>query len=180
MKSNIAVSIRPEPREYAPYYERYVSLVVGDDILVALEKQLVETIALLSSRSEADGDFRYSPGKWNVKEVLGHVADTERIFTYRALRISRNDKTAIEGFEQDDYIRYSPFEHCRLSDVVEEFAGVRQATLSLFHNLDEPAWTRRGVANESEVSVRALAYIIAGHELHHRTILRNKYFGNSR
>ena len=152
MKSNIAVSMRPEPHEYAPYCERYVSLVVGDDILVALEKQLVETIALLSSRSEADGDFRYSPGKWNVKEVLGHVADTERIFTYRALRISRNDKTPIEGFEQDDYIRYSPFE--RLSSLGRG-RGVCQCPPGNFVAVPQPGRTcmdapRRGQRERSQ------------------------------
>ena len=175
MKSNSVVGMRPEPREYASYYERYVSSVVDDDILVALEKQLSETIALLSSRSEADGDFRYAPKKWSVKEVVGHLSDSERIFAYRALRLSRNDKTPIEGFEQDDYVRFGDFGQHRLADIVEEFISVRKATLSLFHNLDESAWTRRGLANDTEVSVRALAYIVAGHELHHRAILKSKY-----
>jgi hypothetical protein len=115
-----------------------------------------------------------------VKEVLGHVIDSERVFSYRALRIARNDKTPIEGFEQDDYVKYGPFGECTLAALVEEFKSVRRATLSLFQGLDEVAWARRGVANKNQVSVRAIAYIIAGHELHHRRILQEKYFVQAR
>jgi hypothetical protein len=176
MKSNLALGTRPESDEYAPYYERYISLVTGDDIIATLGEQLRETSALLSSRAEADGDFRYAPEKWSVKEVIGHLSDSERIFAYRALRVSRNDKTPIEGFEQDDYVRHGGFSQRRLADIVDEFISVRKATLSLLRGLDEAAWTRRGVANKNDVSVRALAYIMAGHELHHRTILKDKYF----
>ena len=176
MKSNAAVGTRPEPDEYAPYYRRYISLVAGDDIIVTLGEQLRETSALLSSRAEADGNFRYAPEKWSVKEVIGHLSDSERIFAYRALRVSRNDQTPIEGFEQDDYVRHGGFGQRRLADVVDEFISVRRATLSLLRGLDQAAWTRRGLANKNEVSVRALAYIMAGHELHHRTILKDKYF----
>jgi DinB family protein len=176
MKSDAAVGTRPEPDEYAPYYGRYISLVAGDDIIVTLGEQLRETSALLSSRAEADGDFRYAPEKWSVKEVIGHLSDSERIFAYRALRVSRNDQTPIEGFEQDDYVRHGGFGQRRLADVVDEFISVRRATLSLLRGLDEAVWTRRGLANKNEVSVRALAYIMAGHELHHRTILKDKYF----
>jgi hypothetical protein len=176
MKSNLALGTRPESDEYAPYYEHYISLVTGDDIMATLGEQLRETSALLSSRAEADGDFRYAPEKWSVKEVVGHLSDSERIFAYRALRISRDDQTPIEGFEQDDYVRHGGFGQRRLADVVDEFISVRKATLSLLRGLDEAAWTRRGIANKNEVSVRALAYAMAGHELHHRTILKDKYF----
>jgi hypothetical protein len=108
--------------------------------------------------------------------VCGHVCDTERIFAYRALRIARNDQTPIEGFEQDDYVREGPFAHARFSQLVEEFGCIRRATVALFRGLDQTAWLRRGVANQSEISVRAIAYVIAGHELHHRKILEEKYF----
>jgi DinB superfamily len=175
MKSDIAISARPEPGEYAPYYHKYVSLVPDGDILVTLEKQSLKTVALLAPR-EADGNFRYAMGKWSVKELLGHVIDTERVFSYRAMRIARNDKTPMEGFEQDDYVQYGPFSQSSLSALLEEFTSVRKATLPLFRALDEAAWTRRGIANKNEVTVRALAYIIAGHELHHRKILAEKYF----
>ena len=107
MKSD-AVTGRPNSNEYAPYYGKYVSLVAEGDILVTLEKQMSDTLALLAPR-EADGDFRYAPGKWSVKEALGHVIDTERVFSYRALRIARNDKTPLAGLEQDDYVKYGPF-----------------------------------------------------------------------
>jgi DinB superfamily len=168
---------RPEPGEYNPYYERYISLVEGADILTTLDAQRRETMLLLCSRNDADGDFRYAPDKWSAKEVMGHVCDTERIFAYRALRISRADRTPIEGFEQDDYVRNGQFARLPLEEIVEDYIAVRRATLTLFRNLDEAAWTRRGVANKNEVTVRALAYIIAGHELHHRRILEEKYFG---
>lgn len=171
---------RPLAGEYAPYYDRYISLVHGEDILATLDQQRRQMMLLLSGREEAEGDFRYAPGKWSAKELLGHVCDTERIFAYRALRFARADATAMEGFEQDDYVRNGPFAECSLADLVEEFIAVRRATLSLLRNLEEAAWSRRGFANKNEVSVRALAYIIAGHELHHRGILEEKYFADRR
>ena len=167
---------RPEPGEYAPYYDRYISLVPGNDILTTLESQRRQMLLLLSGRDEDEGDFRYAPGKWTAKEVLGHVCDTERIFAYRALRISRGDRTPIEGFEQDDYIRNGPFAKIPVAELIEDYIAVRRATLTLLRNLDEQAWQRRGVANKNEVSVRAIAYTTAGHELHHRRILEEKYF----
>ena len=171
--SNIA---RPEPGEYAPYYERYISLIPGSDILGALESQRRQMMLLLSGRDEDEGDIRYAPDKWTAKEVLGHVCDTERIFAYRALRISRGDQTPIEGFEQDDYVRNGPFGRAPMAEIVEDYIAVRRATLTLLRNLDEAAWMRRGVANKNEITVRALAYVIAGHEVHHRRILEEKYF----
>ena len=174
------VIARPQPGEYAPYYDRYISLVQGEDILDTLDQQRRQTMLLLSGRNDEDGDFRYAPGKWSAKEVLGHVCDTEHIFAYRALRIARADATPVEGFEQDDYVRNGPFAQRPLADLVEDFIAVRRATLSLLRNLDEAAWSRRGIANNNEVTVRALAYTIAGHELHHRRILEEKYFAASR
>ncbi|MGO9269951.1 MAG: DinB family protein [Terriglobia bacterium] len=169
------MTTRPEATEYAPYYGKYISLVPDGDILALLEEQLRGTTALLSSVSEEQAEYRYAPEKWTVKQVVGHLTDTERIFAYRALRISRNDATPIEGFEQDDYVRYGPFETCKMTDLVEDFAAVRRATLSLFRRLDPDAWQRRGTANRNEVTVRALAYTSAGHELHHLAILKDKY-----
>ena len=134
---------------------------------------------LLSGHDDSDGNFRYAPDKWSVKEVLGHVCDTERIFAYRALRISRGDRNPIEGFEQDDYVRNGPFANRPLAELIEEYIAVRRATLTLLRNLDETAWTRRGIANNNEVSVRAIAYTIAGHEIHHRRILEGKYFSRT-
>jgi len=167
---------RPQPGEYAPYYDRYISLILGSDILGTLDAQRRQMMLLLSGRDESDGDFRYAPDKWSAKEVLGHVCDTERIFAYRALRISRGDQTPIEGFEQDDYVRNGPFARAPLAEIIEDYIAVRRATLTLLRNLDEAAWARRGIANKNEVTVRALAYIVGGHELHHRRILEEKYF----
>ena len=167
---------RPEPSEHSAYHERYISLVPGNDILGTLDSQRRQTLILLSGRDESEGDFRYAPDKWSVKEVLGHVCDTERIFAYRALRIARGDRTPLAGFEQDDYIRNGPFATRPFPDLIEDYIAVRRATLTLFRDLDEQAWMRRGIANNNEISVRALAYITAGHELHHRRILEEKYF----
>jgi hypothetical protein len=167
---------RPEPGEYAPYYDRYISLVTGTDILATLDAQRRQMMLLLSGRDESDGDIRYAPDKWSAKEVLGHVCDTERIFAYRALRIARADRTPIEGFEQDDYVKNGPWARSPLAEIIEDYIAVRRATLTLFRNLDEAAWSRRGIANKNEITVRALAYITAGHELHHRRILEDKYF----
>ena len=167
---------RPEPGDYAPYALQYVVLVPPGDIVEALASQLKQTVTLFSGRSERDGNFRYAPDKWSVKEVVGHIADTERIFAYRALRISRGDQTPLSGFEQEDYVRGANFGARKLSDLVEEYADVRQATLSLFRSLEEKAWQRRGVASNNPVTVLALAYLISGHELHHRKMLDERYF----
>jgi hypothetical protein len=166
---------RPEEAEYASYYGKYVSLVKGEDILTTLGDQSSGTLALLGDVPESHAGFRYAAGKWSIKELVGHVIDGERIFAYRALRFARNDRTPVPGFEQDDYIRNASFDSCSLADLAAEFESVRRSTLFMFKHLDGEAWTRRGVASESEVSVRALAYIIAGHELHHMGILRDRY-----
>jgi hypothetical protein len=166
---------RPQPGEYAAYLEPYISLVAGDDILGTLDEQRRQTLLLLCGRNEADGDIRYAPDKWSMKEVLGHVNDGERILSYRALRIARGDQTPVEGYEQDDYVRNGPFARTSFENLIEDYIAVRRATVTLFRNLDPAAWTRRGMANKHEISVRALAYAIAGHELHHRKILEEKY-----
>ncbi len=174
--TTLATSIgRPEPGEYAPYYEKYISQIPGNDILATLDEQRRQMLLLLSGRSEADGDIRYAPDKWSVKEVLGHICDAERIFAYRALRIARRDSTPLASFDENEYVKNAPFARQPLADLIEEFIAVRRGTLSLFRNLNEPAWTRRGVASNNPVTARALAYIVAGHELHHRKMLEEKY-----
>lgn len=160
---------RPKPGEYNEYYHRYISRV-PDDVMGALSNQIEDTVALLKG---VDGEHRYAPDKWTVSEMLGHLIDSERIFAYRALRITRGDQKPLAGFEQNDYVRNSP--HCSLSERIEEFRVVRQATILLFRHLDEAAWSRLGTASEYVVSVRALAFLIAGHELHHRAVLTEKY-----
>jgi hypothetical protein len=167
--------VRPQPTEYASYYEKYISLVPGADAIGVLEAQRMLMTQLLGARSEREGNFRYAPDKWSLKEVVGHIADTERIFAYRALRIGRGDTTPIEGFEQDDYVKNGGFTERSLADLTDEYDQVRGATLALYQGFATAAWARRGVANKNEVTVRALAFIIAGHELHHRRILEENY-----
>ena len=166
---------KPDETEYSPYYGKYILLVPDGDILDEMSKQLEDTLVILRSIPASQAGFRYAPDKWSIKEVVGHVIDAERVFAYRALRFARNDKTPLPGYEQDDYIRNASFDDCTLDDLVAEFESVRRSTLFLFKHLTGEAWMRRGVANNNEVSVRALAYIIAGHELHHREILLNRY-----
>ena len=166
---------RPDETEYHPEFGKYVALVPAGDVVTVLGNQIEETMSLLRSVPEERGGFRYAPGKWSVKELVGHLIDSERIFSYRALCFARDDKTALPGYEQDDYIRGGSFDAVPLAELAAEFASVRRATVFLFKHLDDEAWARRGLANDNEVSVRAVAHIIAGHELHHRRVLRDKY-----
>jgi uncharacterized damage-inducible protein DinB len=167
---------RPEATEYAEYYAKYISKVPGSDVLSVLESQRLQMLQLFAGRSERDGSFRYAPGKWTVKEVLGHITDTERIFAYRALRIARADQTPLPAFEQDDYVRSGAFADRTLAGLAEEFGAVRIASVSLLRSFNEQAWSRRGVASQKEVTVRALGFMLAGHQIHHRIILEERYF----
>ena len=168
---------RPGPEEYAPYYAGYVSAVPDGELLVLLRDQLAETEALLREFKGDRGDFRYAPGKWTVKEVVGHIADSERIFAYRALRFARGDRTPLPGYEQDDFVRGGNFAARPLAEIAGELRSVRMASITLFAGLSPEALMRRGPANNVEFSVRALAWIIAGHERHHARVLREKYAG---
>lgn len=170
------VIARPQPDEYAPHYERYLSKLPGNDILAILDQQRREMLLLLSSRKEADGDLRYAPGKWSVREVVGHICDCERVLAYRALSIARRDQTPLPGFDENAWAENAPWASRHMEELVEDYIAVRRASISLFRNLDEAAWGRRGVTNKNEVTVRAIAYIIAAHELHHRSMLEEKYF----
>ena len=165
---------RPAPTEYAPYYERYVSLVAGD-VIETLGRQGAETASLLRGLTEGQGDSRYAPGKWSAKELVGHVIDTERIFAYRLLRFARGDRTPLEGYDQDPYVANSNASARTVQSLATEFEHVRASTLDLLRGLDDAAWSRSGVANENEITVRALAHVIAGHEAHHVRILRERY-----
>ncbi|HEY0324317.1 MAG TPA: DinB family protein [Pyrinomonadaceae bacterium] len=165
----------PEATEYAPYYGRYVSLVPEGDILATLSEQMDSTLGLLRGVDEEKAGYRYAPDKWSIKELVGHLIDGERIFAYRALRFARNDQTELPGFEQDDYVRYASFDACPFDELVREFEFVRKANLLMLRHLDDEAWQRRGVASGGEVSVRALAFIMAGHVKHHVEILKTRY-----
>ncbi len=166
---------RPEKTEYAEYYERYISLVAENDIVLAMQDQLSEIETFFAEIPKTKALYAYAEGKWTIKEVIGHLTDGERIFAYRALRISRADKTPIEGFEQDSYIENSNFNSMPLADLIEELMLSRKANLILFKGLTEEAWLRTGTASENEVSVRALAYMMVGHLHHHLKILKDRY-----
>src|SRR5215470_14054669 len=140
---------RPQSDEYAPYYEKYVSLITSDDIISVLESQRVQMAQLLAARSDREGNFRYAPDKWSVKEIIGHICDAERIFACRMLRIGRGDKTPLPGFEQDDYIPTGNFNARTLADLAAEFAAVRAATMALVQSLPKEAWTRLGTASDN-------------------------------
>lgn len=168
-------SLRPSADEFAPYYGRYINLIGDTDILELLASQVHETLETFGALREDQANFRYAPGKWTVKEMVGHMVDTERIMAYRALCFARNDQTPLPGFEQDDYVKFGGFERSRLTDILAEFNIVRDANLRMFRGLDSEAWARSGIASGNKISVRALAYIIAGHEQHHRNVLREKY-----
>lgn len=169
---------RPEKNEYYHYYETYVSLVNETDIVTAFENQLNELNELFSGISEEKSAFAYAEGKWTIKELVGHLIDGERMFGYRALRISRGDETPIEGFEQNIYTENAPFNDYKFSDLAREFELVRKSNVLFFKHLKETDWTRMGTASSNPVSVRALAYIMVGHIRHHANILRDRYLSN--
>ena len=168
---------RPQEGEFNPYYGKYIDLVPDGDVVKTLTRQLSETLGILETIPEDRAGYRYAEGKWSVKELLGHLTDAERIFVYRALCIARGDTQSLPGFEENDYVRGAEFDSLPLSKVIAEFETVRAATISFFENLNEEAWIRKGTANGSGVTVRAIAYILAGHERHHRQVLKDRYLG---
>jgi hypothetical protein len=168
---------RPGSAEYAPFYAGYVVRVPAGDILGCLEAQCDATLALLAAVPEARAGHRYASGKWSIREVVGHLADAERVMAYRALRFARADRAPLPGFDENHYVEQAGFDARTLADLAAELAAVRAATLALFRSLSPEAWLRSGIANDHPISVRALAYVIAGHELHHRYLLESRYLG---
>lgn len=166
---------RPETNEYDPYYDTYISLVDGNDVLPVLDAQPAEIRAIFSDMPEEKGTFAYTEGKWTIKEVLSHLIDGERMFAYRTLRVSRGDKTPIEGFEQDGYIENSNANNRSFAELLDEFDLQRRSNMLLFNNLSDEASKRIGTANEKEISVRAIIYCMAGHVRHHIRILHKRY-----
>ncbi len=167
--------MKPKPVDYDAIYGGYISLIGDDDIIEVLEEQRKTSKIFLKSFTEKQGNYSYADGKWTVKEVLGHVIDTEKIMAYRALAIARGEKQSLPGFEQDDYVAKSNFNNRSLDDLINEFLTARESNIILFKSFDEEIFIRRGIASESEVTVLALIYIIAGHEKHHMKILSEKY-----
>lgn len=166
---------RPNQDEYAPYYHQYIKDIPQTGIIEYLAQQLDETVKLFSSIPESKSSFRYAEGKWSIKEVLEHITDAERVFAYRALCISRNDKNNLPGFDENDFIRNANCDGLKLTDILEEFSTLRQSNLKMFNNFSDVMWLRKGTANNNPVTVRAIAYIIAGHALHHMNVLQERY-----
>ncbi len=166
---------RPDPSEYAPAFRGYVDRVPDGDVLVHLERQGRATCTLLAQLGEAKGAHAYAPGKWTVKRLAQHVADGERLFAYRALCIARGEQRSLPGFDEDRYAANDGTDGRLLAAVVAELAAVRVATILLFRGFDALAWTRAGTANGEPASVRSLPWIVAGHELHHLAVLKERY-----
>lgn len=171
---------RPEPSEYPEFYRTYVDQVPDGPILDRLEQQRRSTARLLASVGEERAMFRYAEGKWSIKEVVGHVADAERVFAYRALVAARGDRTPLPGFDEDEYVERAGFDRLALTELAAGFDRARQATVSLFSTFSPEETERRGIANGAEISLRALAWIIAGHERHHVRVLGERYGVTSR
>jgi uncharacterized damage-inducible protein DinB len=167
--------VRPAPTEYAPALGAYIATVPEGDLLQLLEDQRRETQGLLGGLSEAQAVHRYAPGKWSIKQVAGHLMDAERVFAYRALRFARGDATPLAGFDEQAWVPPARFDARPLTGIAVELDAVRRATIALLRSFDAETLARRGTANGKEISVRALAYVIAGHERHHLAILRERY-----
>jgi hypothetical protein len=167
--------MRPNKNDYAPYYEKYINLLRGDDVQKILAAQSIETQSVLNSFPEAMGNYSYEKGKWTIKEVVGHLIDTERVMAYRAMCIARGEKQSLPGFDQDTYVKFGNFNKRELFDLNYEFRLLRESNMLLAKGFDKKALERRGVASNNEVTVLALLYIIAGHEKHHMNILLERY-----
>jgi DinB superfamily len=166
--------VRPDSTEYAADYTKYVALVPEDDIVAAMESQRAASVELLNGVSQNEALVHHQPYTWSIKDVIGHVTDSERVFAYRALRFARGDSTPLAGFDENPYVEAAHFDRQSLSDLIAGFEAVRRSSIYLFRGLADGAWNRRGIANNNEVSVRALAYIIVGHERHHMGIVRKR------
>lgn len=170
---------RPQLSDHAPYHINYVGLVPEEDILPVMKTQSAQLLSLLQAIREDRATERHAPYTWSTKEVVGHIIDTERVFGYRALRFARGDRTPLPGFDENAYADAADFDRIALSDLADEFASLRRSHIHFFSGLTADAWSRRGIANDAEISVLAMAYILVGHVRHHQTIL-SKRFGLDR
>lgn len=170
----------PTTDEYAPFYEDYIQRAQQrDDLQAALPQQVEELHSALGSLSDAQARFKPGPNEWSIKEVVGHLSDVERVFSYRLLRISRNDATPLPGFEQEDYVRAAGFDDYSLDDLLSEFEHLRRANMIVIQHMSPEAIDRRGTASGMAVSVRALIYMMIGHVDHHMASLQEKYLPNA-
>lgn len=166
---------RPTTAEYAAFYEGYIRLIPEGNIIERLEQQANIVQTLLSSLTEEQANYRYAEGKWSVKEVIGHLLDNERIMSGRLLRIARGDKANHPGYDQDVLMQSQPFNAYTAADLNEEYAVTRRSTILMLRRLTPEAWLCRGIVSDNPASARSIAYILAGHELHHLSVLRDRY-----
>lgn len=173
------MNMKSEGYEYADYYKGYVSLVPEGDIIQVLTDQMKETVGIVSILNDEQLAYRYATGKWSVKEVLGHITDTERIMSYRLLSIARGETTSLPGYDENAYVEEAGFDDLPVRDLLEHFVAVRLATIQLIKSLSKKALERKGTANGHPVTTRALMMIIAGHEIHHRNIIIERYLSKN-
>jgi hypothetical protein len=171
---------RPAETEYASYYQSYVNQVNENDIIAVLRSELDDLDVLLDRVPAEKETYAYAEGKWTIREMIGHLIDGERVFGYRAFCIARGEKQNLPGFEQDDYLQTAPYNNIDLEDLLSELRLVRLSNIAMFRTLDEEAWQRVGLANNNEVTVRAIAFIMAGHVRHHMNVLRERYLDGAR
>lgn len=167
--------MRPKPGDYDPYYQNYIDLTEGEDILKILNEQSKETQSVLNCFPEKRGNYAYADGKWTVKQVIGHLMDTERVFAYRALSIARGETQPLPGFDQDVYVSNGKFNERDLFELSYEYRLLRESNYLMFKGLDKNVYNNRGIANDKEITVLAIMYIIAGHQKHHVKILNERY-----
>ena len=165
----------PAENEYPEYYRPYIGLVPKGNLVQLLKENLNEVVNLFAGISEEKTYYRYAPGKWSVKELLGHITDTERIMCYRLLRVGRGDQTPLAGFDENDYVKAAQTNNLPMEAIIEDFKAARNATITLIQNLPAQSWTNKGNANGTEITTRAIAYIIAGHQIHHCKIVIDRY-----
>lgn len=170
-------SVRPAADEFAPFYGSYVAQVPDGDVVATLASQIEDTLAALRPLDEAGALYRYAEGKWSVKEVLGHLIDAERVFSYRALSFGRGATDPLPAFDEDAWVPMAGSDAVPLDELLDEFASVRSATVAMLAHFPLEAWRRRGLASGKPVTVRGLAWITAGHERHHLRVLRERYLG---
>jgi hypothetical protein len=166
---------RPAETEYAPDYQGYISQVDEEEIVPVLRSQLDDLDLLFSKVGPERETYRYAEGKWSIREIAGHLIDGERVFGYRAFCIARGETQNLPGFDQNDYMLTAPYDGIELEDLLAEFRLVRLANIAMLRNLDEEAWSRSGTANDNQITVRALVFIMAGHVRHHMGVLREQY-----
>lgn len=169
---------RPLESEYAPYYQGYVNQVSESEILPVLRSQMDDLDVLLDRVAPEKETYAYAEGKWSIRELVGHLIDGERVFGYRAFCIARGEKQNLPGFDQDDYMLTAPYKHIDLENLLSELRLIRLGNIAMFRTFNEESWSRVGTANDNQITVRALAFIMAGHVRHHMNVLRERYLSS--